>query len=148
MAALFGFFVYSTKELQVHPMRLIMYLAFVESIFQITLLLSERICQFRVNELLSWTIYFSNDPYDVAKATMLLANCCNFFSLGFMSLSISLNTCLCLDLILMVRYPFGKKESRVPWYLTISCIIAFAEALFLLSWSGIYLMIGGYMQIA
>ena len=33
VAAFFGFFVATTKELQVHPMKIIMYLAFVESTF-------------------------------------------------------------------------------------------------------------------
>ena len=39
-------------------------------------------------------------------------------------MSVCLNISLCIDLILMVRYPFNKKESRVPIYLTVSSIVS------------------------
>lgn len=94
--------------------------------------MSERICQFKLSSLLSYTIYFGASDYDLARATKILANSCNFFSLASLSLSISLNTCLCVDLILMVRFPFDKKESRIPKYLAASIFLAVIEALLLI----------------
>lgn len=136
-----------------HPMRLIMYLAMCESIYQIMLLLSERICQFRLNELLAWTLYFGASNYDVSRTTVLLAKSCNFLSLAFLSMSMSLNMCLCVDLVLMVRFPFDKKENRVPWYLSYSILLAIVVAVLNLNWNGKdyqgdALYIGGCIQIA
>ena len=130
MATLFGTFILFTKELQVHPMKIIMYLAFAESVFQIMLVQSPHICQTRQNELLALTLFGSTSNYNVARATFILASSNNFFALGSLSLSISLNTCLCIDLILMVRYPFTKKENRVPWYLVCSLAFSFIIGIF------------------
>ena len=44
VSALFGAFILYTKELQVHPMRILMYCAFAESIFQATIMISPYTC--------------------------------------------------------------------------------------------------------
>ena len=98
-----------------------MYLAFVESIFAILLLEVNYICRFHLNSLFAWTVYFSPaSDYNVVWATMMLASSADWFAIFCMSLSISLNTCLCIDLVLMVRHPFTKKESRIPVYMASS----------------------------
>ena len=126
MAALFGAFVMYTKELQVHPMKIIMFLAFAESIFQYLLLEVNYICKFKQNQLLSWTVYFGVSDYDLARATTMLATSSDFFALSCVSIAISLNTFLCLDLILMVRFPFTKKEGRTAYYLAYSVLVSVA----------------------
>ena len=41
-----------------------------------------------------------------------------------------LNICLCIDLILMVRYPFESKDGRVTKYALISFILALVPGLY------------------
>ena len=123
VAALFGAYVLYTKELQVHPMRLIMYLAFVESIYQYLLIQSTYICRLRLNELLAWTLYYSNDAESLNKATVLLVVASDMFAVTSFNVSVGLNTSLCVDLILMVHYPFTKKEGRISIYLAVSVLV-------------------------
>lgn len=68
--------------------------------------------------------------YDVLRATLLLVSTSDFLSVACMGVSISLNTCLCVDLILMVRYPFTNKENRIPFYLIYSVIISVTIGMF------------------
>ena len=90
-----------------------------------------------MNWLLSWTIYFGASDEQLVKATSLLIGTTDFFAVTFTSMSLCLNTALCIDLILMVRYPFDKKENRVIVYLVvsgvISVLIAFGTVIFTLS---------------
>ena len=44
-----------------------------------------------------------------------------------------LNICLCVDLILMVRYPFESKDGRVNKYLIVSFILALIPGYFMSS---------------
>ena len=41
-------------------------------------------------------------------------------------MTVNLNICLAADLILMIKYPFTKKESRLPLYLAVSVSVALA----------------------
>lgn len=105
-------------------MKLIMYLAFVESIFQVMLVASFNICYLRNAYLFSWTVFFSDSKIDILRATNLLASSSTYFAVMCINLSISLNIMLCIDLVLMVRYPFDNKESRLPVYLAVSVLIS------------------------
>ena len=130
MGALFGAFILYTKELQVHPMKLIMYLAFVESVFQILIVQNDYICAQKYNYVFSWTIFFGASDYDVARATVILTQSSAFIATMCIGMSICLNTCICIDLILMVRYPFTKKEPRVRLYLLGSLLVSIPTSFF------------------
>ena len=77
---IFFLFVYNTEKLQVHPMRLIMYLVLLESSFQIILAQNFYICDWKQNELLSYTLWFSATDEEVLAATYLLIYSANFLA--------------------------------------------------------------------
>lgn len=81
-----------------------------------------------LNHFFAWTVFFSNDDYDVVKSTKILQDSGFFLAIFFFSLSLTLNTMLCLDLILMVRNPFQSKESRLPKYVVVSILLSLPVA--------------------
>lgn len=48
----------------------------------------------------------------------------NTYSLLFLFLTINLNTCLAVDLVLMIKHPFSRKDDRLSVYLIVSTTIA------------------------
>ena len=128
MGLLFFAFVYYTKELQVHPMKLIMVQAIVESAFQFFLIEQFYVCQFDLHYLFSWTVFFTDEAYYLGRSVGILMYSCIYGSCLCVTFSSLINTMLCIDLILMVRYPFDKKESRFPMYIIISVILTIPAA--------------------
>ena len=65
-------------------------------------------------------------------------------------MSVMLNTMLCIDLILMVRFPFERKESRITAYVAVSAPIALTAAYCGVFFGDNYniLKIGADLQIA
>lgn len=106
-------FVYYNKELQVHPMKLIMFMALAESTVQFSLFSQFFICTTGANQLFNYTVFFSSDDITLARSTIILQYSSMLVAFICVNLSIVLNTMLCLDLILMVRYPFAEKENRL-----------------------------------
>jgi hypothetical protein len=47
-----------------------------------------------------------------------------FSEVFWLYMACALNTCLCLDLILMIKYPFAKKEKFMTWYLVVSTVLS------------------------
>ena len=121
---IFFLLVYNTKELHVHPMKLIMYMVLFESMIQLCLISQLYACKLDLYVLFAWTIYFDNLIYQQARALMLQI----IFTVTLASFSVymvlMLQMMLCVDLILMVRYPFDKKEGRVPIYMAVSVIVS------------------------
>ena len=144
---LFFLFVFYTKELHVHPMRIIMYIAFFESIYLFLGVEQFYICDFGFHKLLSWTVFYSNDPFDVVRSIYILLYSTNFIAVFSAEMTVMLNIMLCIDLVLMVRYPFEKKESRIPWYLMISLILSIPSAITLVlqADSNMAMTIGSYL---
>ena len=105
-----------------------MYCALAESGFQFLLLEQFYICRLGLNHLFAWTVFFSNDPYYVVKSTVILQNSGFFLATLCFNLSLTLNSMLCLDLILMVRNPFQSKESRLPKYVIVSILLSLPVA--------------------
>ena len=105
---IFFLLVYNTKELHVHPMKLIMYMVLFESMIQFCLISQLYACKLDLHVLLAWTIYFDNFIYQQARALMIQI----IFTVTLASFSvymvIMLQIMLSVDLILMVRYPFDK----------------------------------------
>ena len=121
---IFFLFVYNTEKLQVHPMRLIMYLVLLESSFQIILAQNFYICEWKQNELLSYTLWFSATDEEVLAATYLLIYSANYLACFCIQMSLCLNTALCLELIFLVRYPFERKEKRSRVYYIVSILVS------------------------
>lgn len=56
----------------------------------------------------------------------------NIFIMFFVYASVVLNTCLAIDLILMIKYPFKVKEKRLPRYFAATIVIAGGMAFWVL----------------
>ena len=89
-------------------------------------------CEAKTYYLLSYTLFFSGSEYDLFRS---IYNIYNFklFLQGFSYMSyLMLNIFLCVDLVLIIRNPFGSKEKRVKFYFITSHLVAiFAAILFL-----------------
>ena len=111
--------------------------------------MSNYVCLFHQNSLLSWTLYFGATDYDMVRATAFLVASSDWFAIVAMSMSICLNTALCVDLILMVRYPFNNKESRIYLYLGVSLLISIITGIFavFVAYNLVLLWVGALIQI-
>lgn len=49
----------------------------------------------------------------------------NFWEIFWIMITLQLNIVLCLDLVLMIKYPFVNKKSRMKYYLLGSFVVAF-----------------------
>ena len=67
----------------------------------------------------------------MARSTLILLYSGIYSAIFFMLFSVSINSMLCLDLILMVRYPFDRKEPRVIKYILASVCLALPPAILL-----------------
>ena len=54
---------YSNKDLQVHPMKLIMVISLMESLIHCGLSMMPYICTFKLNKLFALTVFMSDDIY-------------------------------------------------------------------------------------
>lgn len=120
-------------------MKLIMYSAFADAILSFNLFSSYVICRFGLPELFAMTVLFQSPAIDQAtgsqtsdwfeakwKSLWILETAINFYSLLFLFFTINLNTCLAIDLILMFKHPFARKDDRLAPYIWTSFIIALA----------------------
>lgn len=105
-------------------MRLIMYIAFMETVVQFALIMQLQACKWNLNVLFAWTVYFQTDIYYKARALMIQIISTVWLAVFATFMTIMLNMMLSIDLILTVRYPFKKKDGRNMIYLTISLIVA------------------------
>ena len=80
--------------------------------------------------LLSWTLFYSKDDSyrELSYNILCKANSYTFRTLSLLSLL--LNMCLCIDLILSIRNPFYPSKRRLPSYLAYSTIGALVIGLF------------------
>lgn len=122
--SLLALVIYRNKSLQVHPMNLIYYITIVDSILLFDVFASFKVCSWHIYELFTKTVLFSNEPARQLDAIWYTGASKNLIATSLSYLSILLNTCLAIDLILMIKYPFVVKEKRVPLYLVGSILIA------------------------
>ena len=101
-----------------------MYLSLCEASYQIAMIVQDYVCDWRLNTLFARTVFWSEEIYYEVYATELLLFSSTSLSEFCMNMSMCLNTMLCLDLILMVRYPFQKKESRINKYVIYSVFMS------------------------
>ena len=114
------------KELQVHPMKIFMHLALMESIIPISGATMNQICYFKLDYLFAYSVYFNDDAESRLKAAVLLGNTGSFLIQFGSTVEVLLLACLCYDLIQILRQPFANKEGRMKWYLMFSYSIGIA----------------------
>lgn len=113
-------------QLMAHPNRLIFYMCICEGIIawhaMIAHLCPERVvCYFKLQELFEHTTFWKNDDQSI----LALLGRTNYNILSFFEfLSLSLNLCLCLDIVFTMRNPFYPHERRMKFYLPCSLLLA------------------------
>jgi hypothetical protein len=80
------------------------------------------VCEWELYQLFAKTVLRSDAIEVQYRALWILKVSLNFSAYFLVFLTILLNTCLAIDLVLMIRNPFKAKEVRVPFYLW-GCII-------------------------
>ena len=84
----------------------------------------------------------------VARANLVLIKASMSICIYAMGVSIALNTILCVDIILMIRDPFKRKESRMPKYITYTLISPIPTTFFLTYGSYEFWRIGVWNVVA
>jgi len=116
---------YKNEVLRSHPGPIIMIVMLADQFSYWGFMMFNRLCELRLPELFSYTVYFSNTPQDVTRATYVLVNAINWLSVLF-----CYNFCtvmmmfLAIDLYLILKYPLVPKSSRYKWYIAITLIIS------------------------
>jgi hypothetical protein len=111
-------------SLQVHPMKLIMWIAFADSALINVVLMSYSVCELHLYELFASTVMFSSTVEDQYRALWILQASKNILTVFLTLLIFLMNTCLASDMIMMIRYPFSNKTKSIPVYLIFSFSIA------------------------
>ena len=124
------YYIYNFKGLQAHPMKLFMWMSFFTFSYFWLLFGAIKFCDLRLDK------FFCFCGIDVFKylnshgwTTLDILVKAIPFQLSFCyGMIISLNTCLCFDLILTQRDPFTRPESRYVKYFTISVFLSLFSA--------------------
>ena len=110
------------KKLQSHPQPLIAWICLAEACMSFNALVEVInpvfvICYFSFYRILGWTLFrdmSSEAEEEYTTNQMCLSN--QIFYAGFQLLSLTLNLCLCFDLILTIYDPFSPAYRRMKWY--------------------------------
>ena len=127
--ALFLLLMWQIKELHVHPMKLFMGVTACDAIMLHQYSVSVRVCQLDLQQLLAYTLFFSDDCASQLRAVQIITKFSLFVTLIFSCLGLCLQICICLDLILSIKRPFKDKETRIPWYFGVSLLFSAFGAL-------------------
>jgi len=85
-------------------------------------------CKIGLPKLFAYTLFKSADYEERCVYAFQFYFLGWIFEVFWLYMALSLNTCLCIDLMLMIKYPFVKKEKFMNWYLTISIIASLIVA--------------------
>ena len=125
-----------SKKLQVHPQRLIAYVCLCEAISSFNGVIwtidTEIVIKYlELEKLLKGTIFYAHLNEDTLRKLLINTNdgSFQFFSL----LTLFLNMCLCIDLILTLRNPFYPAKNRMKFYLVPSFLFCLPLAFFTLN---------------
>lgn len=126
----FAYMIQRNKSLNVHPMKLFMYIAIADSIYYSNQFFSRLLCLWGFPRMLNATVFWNREGpsalYRALYVDFISVQSIEVFGLG---LSASLNFCLILDLILMMKTPFANKGQYMTKYLLISPLVALAFAI-------------------
>jgi hypothetical protein len=117
--------IYCNKELQIHPMRLFFVMSLVDAAVCLLVYEAGNVCTWNLYEFFAATVFFSEQPQAQYRALWILQATKNYFAILCMFTTIMLNTCLAVDLILMIKHPFKIKEKRTQVYIALSFAVAF-----------------------
>lgn len=125
--------IYRHKELQVHPMRLFMWIAFADALYFSNTFFPLNTCNLGIPYMVCWFVHWQPATYqNLSSAMMTLYNSIQWIEFFGLYLSLCLNICLMIDLVLMIKFPFGGKESRMNKYVFISFTSALCVSTYLL----------------
>ncbi|CDW72257.1 phosphatidylinositol phosphate kinase [Stylonychia lemnae] len=133
--------IFYSKKLQAHPQPLIAYICMCEAISSFSAMMQSVDSKvfasyFGLDEIFSYTVAFNFSPTDLLnpddtedhtiyldKYKTVLCHSNEYFLIYFQLMSLMLNMCLCIDLILTLRNPFYPSKRRVKFYIIFSSII-------------------------
>jgi hypothetical protein len=123
-----------SKKLQAHPQTLIAYTCICEAISSFngviyTIGTTRTICYLDMHQLFSWSVLFSRDKANYNRMLHMLEASNNFSFQYFSLLTLFLNMCLCIDLILTLKNPFEPAKRRTKIYLALSGVICLPLAI-------------------
>ena len=122
---------FSNKELQQYPMRLIMWCTASEAAFYFAVVGSLNQCTLHLNWFYAKTVLISRSWADYETkydATKNLWEFNSFFTNFTILLTIALNTSLCLDLIWLLKEPLSPKIPRETLLIYGSVLLTFSAA--------------------
>jgi hypothetical protein len=116
--------IFSNKKLQAHPQMLIAYICVAEACMSFNGLVQVIgpvyfICYAGLEQIYAYTMPGNNRGLDQNSLTCSLNLLCSSNGImfqGFQLLSLMLNICLCVDLILTIKSPFTPASSRSKFY--------------------------------
>jgi hypothetical protein len=118
--------IFSSSKLQVHPQRLIAYTCVSEAISSFNGVIwsigtRNMIEYLDMGSLFELTVLYRNEESsNIGLDTLEYSN--DFFFQYFSLLTLALNTCLCIDLILTLKNPFQPAKNRMLIYLAASIV--------------------------
>lgn len=122
------FYIKRFKGLQAHPMKIFMWISFANFSFLWPNLWISFICNLRLEKLLQFTTIGTNPDSQLYMIELMLT--ASLFQITFFyAWVLTLNICLCLDLIQTFRNPFIKPESRYTAYIIGSILVAIIPAM-------------------
>jgi hypothetical protein len=116
--------IFYNKNLQAHPQRLIAYICVSEAAMSYNALIQVLnpvyiACYLGLEQIFSYTAVVGDESMSQKGLTCSLNTLCNsngVFFQSFQLLSLSLNICLCVDLILTLWSPFTPASNRAKFY--------------------------------
>ena len=128
--ALVALIIYLNKDLiYIHPMKLFMMIAFIDSTLFWLLFMEPYICPLHLYEVLTYSLFQTTDADTVQSVVRRYAYLLETAKVFCYVSSLCLNVCVCIDLVLMVKNPFTRQDSRMPTYLYSSIIGGFLVTL-------------------
>ena len=129
--------IFFNSKLRTHPQLLIAWICIAEACMSFNALIEVLnpayiICYFQSYKTLAFTFHLSHEHY--LKLAELQCESNQIFYCFFMLLSLMLNTCLCIDLILTIYDPFSPAGRRMNKYYICSILIAFVSTTFCYVW--------------
>lgn len=121
--------IFSSKKLQVHPQRLIAYTCLSEAISSFNGVIwsigTKKVINYLdMGSLFEYTVLFQErNKFEQTTGLDILEYSNDFFFQYFSLLTLALNTCLCVDLILTLKNPFQPAKNRMLLYLSASLVI-------------------------
>lgn len=106
-------------------MRLFFIISLVDAALCNIVFVASNVCSWHLYEIFAATVMFSSSSEAQLKALWIIQASKNAFVISLMFLTILLNTCLAVDLVLMIKHPFQVKEKRVSIYLAVSMAVTF-----------------------